>query len=77
MEDLKSYGPGKTVAENLEMARRAANLGDISHTVLHAQEAVCQSMETLTREIAALRRALDSHSPGVGRAVREGAALAD
>ncbi len=76
MEDLKSFGPGKTVAENLEMARRAANLGDISHTMLHAQEAVCQSVDALTREIAALRRQLDARV-APGRTVRDGAILAD
>ncbi len=76
MQDLKSFGPGRNVAENLEMARRAANLGDIAHTVLHAQEAVCQSMEGLTREIAALRRELDGHAPD-RRGMPDGAALVD
>lgn len=60
MEDVKSFGPGRSVMENLERARHAANLGDTSHTVLHAQEAVCLSMDALRREIAELRRELSA-----------------
>lgn len=60
MEDVKSFGPGRNVSENLDRARHAANLGDISHTVLHAQEAVCLSMDALRREIADLRREMSA-----------------
>jgi hypothetical protein len=74
MEDLKSFEAGRDVPENLARARRAANLGDVSHTVLHAQEAVCLSMEMLTREIAALRRELRGASAA---SERPGRALAD
>ncbi len=58
MHDVKSLQRGRTVEDNLEMARHAANIGDVSHTILHAQEAVCLSFEALTDEIAALRRDL-------------------
>lgn len=77
MQDLKSFSAGRDVAENLAMARRAANLGDISHTVLHAQEAVCQSMEALTREIAALRRELNGDAAENRPAVRQGVTFAE
>ena len=58
MSDVKSLHPARTITENLELARHAANLGDTPHTILHAQEAVCLSMATLAGEIAALRTAL-------------------
>ncbi len=73
MEDLKSFSAGRDVPENLARARRAANIGDISHTVLHAQEAVCLSVEMLMREIAALRRELRATPPRE----RSGGALID
>jgi hypothetical protein len=63
MHDLKSFEPGASVEDNLSMARYAANIGDVAHTVLHAQEAVCQSVEALMSEIAALRRELAARLP--------------
>lgn len=58
MHDVKALERGRTVEESLASARYAANVGDVSHTILHAQEAVCLSFEALTDEIAALRRDL-------------------
>ncbi len=58
MHDVKALDRGRSVEESLTNARHAANIGDTSHTILHAQEAVCLSFEALTDEIAELRRAL-------------------
>jgi hypothetical protein len=55
MIDVKSLKPGASIDENLTMARHSANIGDVAHTILHAQEAVCLSVETLAAEINALR----------------------
>ncbi|MGD9968044.1 MAG: hypothetical protein AB7T59_16105 [Hyphomonadaceae bacterium] len=58
MNDVRALQPGRDVTENLELARRWANIGDVSHTIFYAQEAVCLSVESLAAEIVALRREL-------------------
>jgi HEPN domain-containing protein len=55
MTETNSLGPTGDIVENLEKARQSADRGDVSHTVLYAQEAVCLSIEALVREMAALR----------------------
>lgn len=55
MNDVRAGNAGRDVAENLDLARRSANIGDVAHTVFYAQEAVCLSLEALTMELAALR----------------------
>jgi hypothetical protein len=64
MSSVHAIDRPEAVQEYLAKARRAANIGDSSHTILHAQEAVCLALGTLGDEIAALRREL------AGRTVR-------
>jgi hypothetical protein len=42
----------------LTRAKRAADIGDVSHTVFHSQEALIAAMQHLAEEVSALRQAL-------------------
>lgn len=42
----------------LARARRAADIGDVSHTVFYSQEALIADMQHLAEEVSALRQAL-------------------
>ena len=44
--------------EPLARAKRAADIGDVSHTVFHSQEALIAAMQRLAEEVSALRRTL-------------------
>jgi hypothetical protein len=63
MNDVRALEPGRDVKENLDLARHSANIGDVSHTIFYAQEAVCLSVAALAAEIAALRRELSRARP--------------
>jgi hypothetical protein len=44
----------------LARAKRAADIGDVSHTVFHSQEAMIEAMQRLAEEVSALRQALSA-----------------
>lgn len=44
----------------LARARRSADIGDVSHTVLHSQEALFGALQRLTDEVGALRAELSA-----------------
>lgn len=58
MSNVHAVDRPQTVQDHLAKARRAANIGDSSHTIYYAQEAVCLALGALGDEIAALRREL-------------------
>jgi HAMP domain-containing protein len=52
-------GNGTAIAlDPLVRAKRAADIGDVSHTVFHSQEALIVAMQHLAEEVSALRKAL-------------------
>jgi hypothetical protein len=62
MTEVKSVEGAADIWENLKKARLSADKGDVSHTVLYAQEAVCLSVAALVQEMAALRLELSGGS---------------
>lgn len=51
---------GTTTMPELARARRSADIGDVSHTVLHSQEALYSALQRLTDEVGALRAELSA-----------------
>ena len=50
-------GAGPAI-EPLARAKHSADIGDVSHTVFHSQEALIVAMQGLAEEVSALRRTL-------------------
>lgn len=54
---MSNNGAGAAL-EPLARAKRAADIGDVSHTVFHSQEALIVAMQHLAEEVRALRQTL-------------------
>lgn len=54
--DTATYPTPQTSEEQLRLAQKAADKGDVSHTVLHTQRALVLSLQELTNELRALRQ---------------------
>ncbi len=52
-----------TAPDPLARAKRAADIGDVSHTVFHSQEALIAAMQHLAEEVSALRQTLAGARP--------------
>jgi hypothetical protein len=56
MTPLPNAETAHTTEDHLQLAKRAADRGDVSHTVLHSQAALILAVETLAGELRALRK---------------------